>query len=168
MSTLAVRCRYSAARQEQFASFDDEIKTAALGALSAFAKALDSPHGAVAGDDNAAAGVKENAPVAMDVDGAVATATEEEEVGGPLKELLDPIVSEGVRHLSDFDMGFVKIQTRLMAACARVSPTAATAVFSRYVPAALAKRDDPGTSAVNRVVYVESVRDLLAAVAEVG
>ena len=52
---------------------------------------------------------------------------------GPLLELLDPIVSEGVRHLSDFDMGFVKIQTRLMAACVRVSSVAATYVFTRCV-----------------------------------
>ena len=174
--TSAVAKRYSAARQEQFASFDDEIKTAALGALSAFAKALDTPQpryqgdGGAAGVDNSvtqAAGqvADENTATAMDVDAAVENDSGE---GSPLSELLDPIVSEGVRHLSDFDMGFVKIQTRLMAACARVSPTAATVVFSRYVAAALAKRADPGTSPVNRVVYVESVRDLLAAVAEVS
>eukprot|EP00038_Savillea_parva_P031031 m.82395 g.82395 ORF g.82395 m.82395 type:complete len:1037 (+) comp9462_c0_seq1:41-3151(+) len=132
---------YSAARQEQFASFDEEIKVAALKALSGFTRALAAhPGGDVDSDDS--------------------------EATTPLSNLLEPVVSEGIRHLSDFDMGFVKVQTRLMCACARAHPTAASYVCQQYLPAALSKRTDPSTDPDNRVVYMESIRDVVAATAE--
>lgn len=132
---MCAKSRYSAARQEQFASFDEAIKEAALAALTGFTKAL--AQGVSEGDDD-----------------------------GPLRELLDPMISEGVRHLSDFDMGFVRVQTRLMCSSARASPVAATQICQQYIPKALEKRADPGTIPENRSVYVQSVRDIVSAVSQ--
>eukprot|EP00041_Stephanoeca_diplocostata_P003251 m.33009 g.33009 ORF g.33009 m.33009 type:complete len:1046 (-) comp14189_c0_seq1:56-3193(-) len=80
-----------------------------------------------------------------------------------LGEFLEPIISEGVRHLSDFDVGFIKVQTQLLAAAAASSPVAADIVVSNYFSAVFEKNSaDPSSD--HRLAFLASLHGILGAI----
>jgi DNA repair/transcription protein MET18/MMS19 len=139
---------YTAVRTELFQSFDEVIKAAALNCFTAVVRVVAS-----SAVDNDLPEGGNGAP----------TATEAETDSEPLITFLTPLLTESVRHLTDFDTGLIRLHGKLVEAAARGGSKACRHVCGHMFPAIL-EHAAKSTTKDHSHAYTDVVTALLDAV----